>query len=84
MLGMMHELEDVLSVKKFVEDYLAKFYNEKPLVLDLVRAIKTSNMWDLSVRAKFKDREYGLAIHVDALRRITTGHAITSVARGRP
>lgn len=84
MLGTMHELEDVLSVKKFIEDYLARFYGEKPLLIDWVKAIKTSNTWDLSIRAKFKDREYGLAIRVDSLRKISTAHAITGVARGRP
>jgi hypothetical protein len=84
MLGTMHELEDVLSVRRFVEDYFARFYGEKPLGIDWVKAVKMSNIWDLSIRAKFKDREYGLAIQVDSLRKISTVHAITGVARARP
>jgi hypothetical protein len=84
MLGIMHELDDVLSVKKFVEEYLARFYGEKPLLIDWVKAIQVSNMWDLSIRARFKEREYGLAIQVDALRKISIGHAITGVAPAQP
>ena len=81
MLGIMNELDDVLSVKKFVEDYLARFYGEKPLQIDWVKAVKVSNTWDLSLRARFKGHEYGLAIQVDALRKLSIGHAITGVAR---
>jgi hypothetical protein len=36
----MNELDDVLSVKKFVEDYLAKFYEEKPLLINWVNIVK--------------------------------------------
>ena len=31
---MMDELDDVLAVKGFVEDYLMRFYGEKPLLID--------------------------------------------------
>ena len=77
----MNELDDVLSVKKFVEDYLTRFYEEKPLLINWVKIVKMRNItWDLSIRVKFKDREYGLAIYVDAFRKICIGHAITGVA----
>jgi hypothetical protein len=76
----MNELDDMLAVKRFVEDYVAKFYGEKPILIDWVKAVKVSNTWDLSIRVKFKQREYGLGIQVDALRKICTGHAITGIA----
>ena len=76
----MNELYDVLSVKKFVEDYVARFYGEKPLLIDWVKAVNVFNTWDLSIKVRFKEREYGLGILVDALRKICTGHAITSIA----
>jgi len=77
----MNELDDVLSVKKFVEDYLAKFYEEKPLLISWVKIVKMRNItWDLSLRVKFKDREYGLAIYVDVFRKICVGHAITGMS----
>jgi len=77
----MNELDDVLSVKKFVEDYLAKFYEEKPLLINWVKIVRVRNIaWDLSIRVKFKNREYGLAIYVDAFRKLCTGHAITGIA----
>jgi hypothetical protein len=75
----MNDLDDVLSVKKFVEDYLTRFYGEKPLLIDWVKAVKVLNAWDLSIRVRFKDREYGLGIRVDVLRKICIGHAITGV-----
>jgi len=34
----MNGLDDVLAVKGFVEDYLTKFYGEKPLLIDWVKA----------------------------------------------
>ncbi len=77
---MVNELDDVLAVKRFVEDYLTKFYEEKPVLIDWVRAVKVLNTWDLAIRARFKDREYGLSIRVDALRKICTGHVITGIA----
>jgi hypothetical protein len=77
----MNELDDVLSVKKFVEDYLAKFYEEKPLLINWVNIVKLRNItWDLSIRVKFKDREYGLAIYVDSFRKMCIRHAITGIA----
>ena len=77
----MNELDDVLSVKKFVEDYLARFYEEKPLLINWVKIVKVRNItWDLSIRVKFKDHEYGLAILVDAFRKLCIGHAITGIA----
>ncbi len=76
----MSELDDVLAVKRFVEDYLTRFYDQKPLLIDWVKALKQDNTWDLAIRARFKDREYGLNIRVDALRKICTGHAITGIA----
>ena len=77
----MNELDDVLSVKKFVEDYLTKFYGEKPLLINWVEIVKLRSItWDCSIRVKFKDREYGLAILVDAFRKICVGHAITGIA----
>jgi len=76
----MNELDDVLAVKKFVKDYLIRFYDEKPMLIDWVKAVKRDNTWDLAIRARFKDREYGLSIRVDALRKICTGHAITGIA----
>jgi len=81
-LVIMNELDDVLSVKKFVEDYLTRFYEEKPLLIDWVRVVKVLNTWDLSIRVRFKGREYGLGIYVDALRKICIGHAITGIAVG--
>jgi len=80
-LVIMNELDDVLSVKKFVEDYLARFYEEKPLLINWVKIVKVRNItWDLSIRVKFKDHEYGLAILVDAFRKLCIGHAITGIA----
>jgi hypothetical protein len=76
----MNELDDVLAVKKFVEDYLTEFYDEKPVLINWVKAVKTLNTWDLAIRAKFKDREYGLSLYVDAFRKICVGHAITGIA----
>jgi hypothetical protein len=76
----MNDLDDTLSVKKFVEDYLTRFYGEKPLLIDWVKAVKVLNTWNLSIRVRFKDREYGLGIYVDALRKICIGHAITGIA----
>jgi len=38
------------------------------------------NTQDLSIRVRFKEREYGLSICVDALRKICIGHAITGIA----
>lgn len=76
----MNELDDVLSVKNFVEDYLTRFYGEKPLLINWMKIVKVLNItWDLSIRVKFKDREYGLAILVDAFRKICVGHAIIGI-----
>ena len=77
---MTNELDDVLAVKRFIDDYLTKFYEEKPVLIDWVKAVKVLNTWDLAIRVTFKDREYGLSICVDAFRRICTGHAITGIA----
>jgi len=43
----MNELDDVLAVKGFVEDYLTIFYGEKPVLIDWVKAIKilTHGTW---------------------------------------
>jgi hypothetical protein len=76
----MHELDDVLAVKKFVDEYVERFYGGKPVLIDWVRAVKMSERWDLAIRVKFKDREYGLSLQVDALRRTCIGHAITGIA----
>ena len=76
----MNELDDVLAVKGFVEDYLTKFYGEEPVIVELTKAIKSLHVWDLSVRVRVGNREYGLAMYVDGLRGICVGHAITSVA----
>lgn len=76
----MNELDDVLSVKNFVEDYLTRFYGRKPLLISWMKIVKVLNItWDLSIRVKFKDREYGLAILVDAFRKICVGHAIIGI-----
>lgn len=76
----MNELDNVLSVKNFVEDYLTRFYGEKPLLINWMKIVKVLNItWDLSIRVKFKDREYGLAILVDAFRKICVGHAIIGI-----
>ena len=76
----MNELDDVLSVKKFVEDYLTRFYGEKPMLINWTKIVKVLNItWDLTIRVKFKDREYGLAILVGAFRKICVGHAITGI-----
>jgi len=77
---MMDELDDVLAVKGFVEDYLTRFYGEKPVLVNWVKAVKRDNTWDLSIRVRIRDRDYGLSIFVDALRKICIGHAITGVA----
>jgi len=79
----MNGLDDVLAVKGFVEGYLTKFYGEKPLLIDWVKAVKVLNIWDLSIRVRFKERDYGLSVFVDALRNICVGHAITGVAPAR-
>lgn len=67
---MMDELDDVLAVKEFVEDYLIRFYGEKLVLVNWVKAVKRDNVWDLSIRVRIKDRDYGLGILVDALRKI--------------
>lgn len=77
---MMDELDDLLAVKGFVEDYLTRFYGEKPVLVDWVKAVKRGSTWDLSVRVRIKDRDYGLSIVIDALRGTCIGHAIMGVA----
>jgi len=78
--AMMDALDDVLAAKGFVENYLTKFYGEKPALIDWVKIVKRDNTWDLSIRVRIKDHEYGLGILIDALRKICVGHAITGVA----
>lgn len=77
----MNELDDVLAVKRFVEDYLTKFYGEKPVSIDLVKAVKVSNIWDLTMKVRIPRYDYGLKLSVDALRGLCVGHVITSIAR---
>ena len=50
------------------------------MLVDWVKAVKRDNTWDLSVRVRIKDRDYGLSIVIDALRGICIGHAIMGVA----
>lgn len=77
----MDELDDVLAVKRFVDDYLTKFYGEKPVLIDLVKAVKVLNIWDLTMKVRMRTYDYGLKLSVDALRGLCVGHAITSIAR---
>lgn len=69
----MNELDDVLAVKRFIDDYLTKFYEEKIVLIDWVKAVKVLNTLHLAIRVTFKDLEYGLSICVDPFRRICTG-----------
>jgi hypothetical protein len=36
---------------------------------------------DLSIRVRFKEREHGLGIYIDALRKMCIRHAITGISR---
>jgi len=64
----------LLSIKRFVEDYFTRFYNEKPVLIDWVKAVKVLSTWDLAIRAKFIDREYGLSIYVCHLESLLEFH----------
>lgn len=64
----MRELDDVLAVKGFLEDYLQKYYGKKPVIVELTKAIKSFHMWDVSVRARIGDCDYGLAHYIDGFR----------------
>jgi len=40
---MMDELDDILAVEGFVEDYPTKFYGEKPALINWVKAFERDN-----------------------------------------
>jgi len=48
---------------------------------DWVKAVKVFNTLDLSIRVRFKEREHGLGIYIDALRKMCIRHAITGISR---